>query len=95
MGGRHCASAWEVAISQTPMMQGHRLSENGNVGRLWRGFERHEQLRFLCRNKAGGRKAPSHRATPPRNAGRGAFSVGGRDWTFVLCEVVDKSEKTW
>ena len=52
--------------------------------------------RKKCRIKAGGRKRPSARETPPRRAGRG-FSIGGRNFHFLLWQVagISKSrEKT-
>ncbi len=43
--------------------------------------------RKMCRIKAGGRFATLRPATPPRRAGRG-FSIGGRNFHFLLGQVV-------
>ena len=44
--------------------------------------------RKKCRIKAGGRLRAPQPATPPRRAGRG-FSIGGRNFHFLLWQVVD------
>ena len=44
--------------------------------------------RKKCRIKAGGRLRVPRPATPPRRAGRG-FSIGGRNFSFLLWQVVD------
>lgn len=44
--------------------------------------------RKMCRIKAGGRFATLRPATPPRRAGRG-FSIGGRNFNFLLGQVVE------
>ena len=44
--------------------------------------------RKKCRIKAGGRLRAPRPATPPRRAGRG-FSIGGRNFHFLLWQVVD------
>ena len=44
--------------------------------------------RKKCRIKAGGRLCAPRPATPPRRAGRG-FSIGGRNFNFLLWQVVD------
>ena len=52
--------------------------------------------RKMCRIKAGGRLRVPRPATPPRRAGRG-FSIGGRNFHFLLWQVagISKSrEKT-
>ena len=43
--------------------------------------------RKKCRIKAGGRLCAPRPATPPRRAGRG-FSIGGRNFHFLLWQVV-------
>ena len=43
--------------------------------------------RKKCRIKAGGRLRAPRPATPPRRAGRG-FSIGGRNFNFLLWQVV-------
>ena len=43
--------------------------------------------RKKCRIKAGGRLCVPRPATPPRRAGRG-FSIGGRNFNFLLWQVV-------
>ena len=43
--------------------------------------------RKKCRIKAGGRLCAPRPATPPRRAGRG-FSIGGRNFNFLLWQVV-------
>lgn len=43
--------------------------------------------RKMCRIKAGGRFGAPQPATPPRRAGRG-FSIGGRNFNFLLGRVV-------
>ncbi len=47
--------------------------------------------RKKCRIKAGGRLRAPRPATPPRRAGRG-FSIGGRNFNFLLWQVVGISE---
>ena len=47
--------------------------------------------RKKCRIKAGGRLCAPLPATPPRNAGRG-FSIGGRNFNFLLWQVVSISK---
>ena len=47
--------------------------------------------RKKCRIKAGGRLCVSRPATPPRRAGRG-FSIGGRNFNFLLWQVVSISK---
>ena len=47
--------------------------------------------RKKCRIKAGGRLCVSRPATPPRRAGRG-FSIGGRNFNFLLWQVVGISK---
>ena len=47
--------------------------------------------RKKCRIKAGGRLRAPLPATSPRNAGRG-FSIGGRNFHFLLWQVVDISK---
>ena len=44
--------------------------------------------RKMCRIKAGGRLRALRPATPPRRAGRG-FSIGGRNFHFLLWQVTD------
>ena len=44
--------------------------------------------RKKCRIKAGGRLRAPRPATPPRRAGRG-FSIGGRNFHFLLWQVTD------
>ena len=44
--------------------------------------------RKKCRIKAGGRLCAPRPATPPRRAGRG-FSIGGRNFHFLLWQVAD------
>ena len=44
--------------------------------------------RKMCRIKAGGRLRVPRPATPPRRAGRG-FSIGGRNFHFLLWQVTD------
>ena len=45
----------------------------------------------MCRIKAGGRLRVPRPATPPRRAGRG-FSIGGRNFNFLLWQVVSISK---
>ena len=47
--------------------------------------------RKMCRIKAGGRLCAPRPATPPRRAGRG-FSIGGRNFHFLLGQVVGISK---
>ena len=47
--------------------------------------------RKKCRIKAGGRLCAPRPATPPRRAGRG-FSIGGRNFHFLLWQVVGISK---
>ena len=47
--------------------------------------------RKKCRIKAGGRLCAPRPATPPRRAGRG-FSIGGRNFHFLLGQVVGISK---
>ncbi len=47
--------------------------------------------RKKCRIKAGGRLCAPRPATPPRRAGRG-FSIGGRNFNFLLWQVVSISK---
>ena len=47
--------------------------------------------RKKCRIKAGGRLRAPRPATPPRRAGRG-FSIGGRNFNFLLWQVVGISK---
>ena len=47
--------------------------------------------RKKCRIKAGGRLRVPRPATPPRRAGR-RFSIGGRNFNFLLWQVVGISE---
>ena len=47
--------------------------------------------RKMCRIKAGGRLRVPRPATPPRRAGRG-FSIGGRNFNFLLWQVVGISK---
>ena len=47
--------------------------------------------RKKCRIKAGGRLRVPRPATPPRRAGRG-FSIGGRNFNFLLWQVVGISK---
>ena len=47
--------------------------------------------RKKCRIKAGGRLCAPRPATPPRRAGRG-FSIGGRNFNFLLWQVVGISK---
>ena len=47
--------------------------------------------RKKCRIKAGGRLRVPRPATPPRRAGRG-FSIGGRNFNFLLWQVVSISK---
>ena len=47
--------------------------------------------RKMCRIKAGGRLRVPRPATPPRRAGRG-FSIGGRNFHFLLWQVVGISK---
>ena len=47
--------------------------------------------RKKCRIKAGGRLRVLRPATPPRRAGRG-FSIGGRNFNFLLWQVVSISK---
>ena len=47
--------------------------------------------RKRCRIKAGGRLCAPQPATPPRRAGRG-FSIGGRNFNFLLWQVVSISK---
>ena len=47
--------------------------------------------RKMCRIKAGGRLCVPRPATPPRRAGRG-FSIGGRNFHFLLWQVAVNEE---
>ena len=47
--------------------------------------------RKKCRIKAGGRLCAPRPATPPRRAGRG-FSIGGRNFRFLLWQVAVNEE---
>ena len=47
--------------------------------------------RKMCRIKAGGRLCAPRPATPPRRAGRG-FSIGGRNFHFLLWQVAVNEE---
>ena len=47
--------------------------------------------RKMCRIKAGGRLCAPRPATPPRRAGRG-FSIGGRNFNFLLWQVTVNEE---
>ena len=47
--------------------------------------------RKKCRIKAGGRLRAPRPATPPRRAGRG-FSIGGRNFNFLLWQVAVNEE---
>ena len=47
--------------------------------------------RKKCRIKAGGRLCAPRPATPPRRAGRG-FSIGGRNFNFLLWQVTVNEE---
>ena len=47
--------------------------------------------RKKCRIKAGGRLCAPRPATPPRRAGRG-FSIGGRNFNFLLWQVAVNEE---
>jgi len=76
---RALCRVFPARVAPCPSRRGKRLS-----GALWgnvledgnRDFGGVGEGRFWCGIKRGGHKCPSARETPPRNAGRGAFSAG-------------------